>query len=141
MNMWNENNFEVIKQSFLASPLFDVIRSSDQRFIAMRRSMIPGRGIFRLLIPRTRVVVTVNKNQYSAISVHPEPVAVFMLVMFLGGVVSEIFTDRAVYPRDYPPEFIYGLSVFYIGLLIIDIFYTRKQVSTLLNQPSHNMDT
>lgn len=133
--MNSQNEYEVIKQSLLASPLFDVIKISDRQLIATRlRSIVPRRGIFRLLIPHTYIVINAKKTQGSTISVRPDPVAIFMMVMILGGVLGEVFMDRSQYPRDYPPEFIYGLAIFYIGWLIIEMFSTRRQIRALFGQ-------
>lgn len=135
MNLSTENKYEALKQSFLASPLFDVIKVGDHSLIATRhRSLVPGRGVFRLLIPHVRVVVSANKEQGTAISVRPDPLALFMGIMLFGSILTEFLLDRSLYPRDYPPEFIYGLAIFYIGLLMIEFFYSRKQICMLLDQ-------
>lgn len=133
--MNSQNEYEVIKQSLLASPLFDVIKISDRQLIATRlRSIVPRRGIFRLLIPHAHVVVAITKNQVLTFSVRPDPLATFMVIMLLGGIIIEFSMNRLLYPRDYPPELIYGLALFYLGLLIIEMLYTRKLIHALHNQ-------
>ncbi|MEO0983949.1 MAG: hypothetical protein AAFY20_00205 [Cyanobacteria bacterium J06639_14] len=132
MDSWNK--FEVIKQLLTASPRFDV-QVSKQRLIATRRrAFLPKRGIFRLLIPRTRIIVTDSVEQMPRYFVQPDRIAIFMVIMLLGGIAVELFMDRAKYPRDYPPAFIYGLAVFYIGTLIAEMIHTWKQLRTLLDQ-------
>jgi hypothetical protein len=54
-----------------------------------------------------------------------------MVLMLLGGVASELLMDRAKYPRAYPPVFIYGVAVLYIGTLIVEMLYTWKQLRAL----------
>lgn len=131
MDSWNE--FEVIKQRLTASPRFE-IKISNQRLIATRRrAFLPKRGIFRLLIPHTRAIVTDSVGKKPRYSVRPDAIAIFMVFMLLGGVAVEIFMDRVNYPRDYPPVFIYGLAVFYIGALIVEMVYTWKQLRALLD--------
>jgi len=79
--------------------------------LARRRRSLPSRGVFRLLIPR--VVLRVKPE----LSVRPDALAWFMLIMCLGGVVVEVSMPRAQYPREYPPWFIFALCGFYVGAL------------------------
>jgi hypothetical protein len=131
MNSWNE--FETIKQSLVGSPTFDV-KIDDQRLIATRRrSLIPRHGIFRLLIPHSRIIVSRNEMQDLTVSVRPDTIAIFMVIMLLGAIAVELFADPVLYPRNYPPAFIYALAIFYIGSLIIEMFYSRKQFRSLFN--------
>ena len=131
MNSGNE--FETIKQSLVRSPTFDV-KIDDQRLIATRRrSLISRHGIFRLFIPHTRIIVSRNEMQDLTVSIRPDSIAIFMVIMLLGAISVELFADPVLYPRNYPPAFIYGLAIFYIGLLIIEMFYTRKQFRRLVN--------
>jgi hypothetical protein len=132
--MHSRNEFEAIKQPLTTSPVFDV-KVDNRRLIATRRrTRIPQRGIFRLLIPHVRAIVTDSAKKGLAISVQPDPIAMFMVLMLLGGVASEFLMDRVKYPRAYPPEFIYGLAVLYIGTLIVEMMYTWKQLRLLLDQ-------
>ncbi len=132
MDSWNE--FEAIKQLLTANPRFDV-KVGNQRLIATRRrAFLPRRGIFRLLLPRTRAIVTNRVETKPRYSVQPDRIAIFMVIMLLGGLAVELLMDRAEYPRDYPPEFIYGLAIFYIGALIVDMMQTRKQLRALRDQ-------
>lgn len=127
------NKYENAKKVLSASPTFSIIKANEQGLIAMRQSNAPKRGILRLLLPQAHVVITDQQADDPAISVRPDPLAVFMVIALLGGVAVEFLMDRSTYPREYPPEFIYGLAVFYIGLLIIEIFKTKKHIQTLLN--------
>jgi hypothetical protein len=133
MNLSNE--YETIKQALVASSAFHLIKANEQRFVATSLSGTPKRGIFRLVIPQVQVVITIGMRQSPIISIRPDPLTIFMLIMLLGGVSSEFFMDRSLYPREYPPEFIYGWAILYIGLLIIKIFNAQKQIHKLLNQP------
>jgi hypothetical protein len=132
MDSWNE--FEAIKQSLSTSPRFDVKVDNRHLIATRRRTLLPQRGIFRLLIPRVRAIVTDSTKKGLAISVQPDPIAIFMVLMLLGAVAVEFFMDRVKYPRDYPPEFIYGLAVLYIGALIVEMIYTWKQLRALLDR-------
>ena len=128
------NEFEAVKRLLTSNPIFD-IKVADQRLIATRRrTFLPKRGVFRLLIPRARVVVMDRVEGKVRYSVQPDPIAIFMVFLLLGGIAVELLMDRTQYPRDYPPEFIYGLAVFYIGVLGAEMAYTWKQLRTLLNQ-------
>ena len=130
MNSLNE--FETVKQALAGSPLFEVRVDGERLIATRRRSWIPRSGIFRLLIPRARIFVTHHEKQSLITSLRPDPLAVFMLVMLLGGVAVELFLDPVKYPRDYPPGFIYALAIFYIGALIVEMFYTRKQFRSVI---------
>ena len=128
------NEFEAIKQLLIASPIFDV-KVGNRRLIATRRrAFVPKRGVFRLLIPRTHAIVTDSVEKSPRYSVRPDTIAIFMVLMLLGGVAVELFMDRVKYPRDYPPEFIYGLAVFYTGALTVEMMYTWKRLRALLDQ-------
>ncbi len=132
--MASRNEFEAIKQPLTTSLIFDV-KVDNRRLIATRRrTLVPQRGIFRLLIPCARAIVTDSAKKGLAISVQPDLIAIFMVLMLLGGVASEFLMDRVKYPRAYPPEFIYGLAVLYIGTLIVEMMYTWKQLRALLDQ-------
>ena len=132
MDSWNK--FEAIKQLLTATPIFDVKLGNRRLIATRRRAFLPGRGVFRLLIPRTRVIVTDRVEKMPRTSVQPDRIAIFMVVMLLGGIAVELLMDRAKYPRDYPPEFIYGLAVVYIVALIVEMMHTRKQLRVLLDQ-------
>ena len=131
VGLWNE--FEAIKQRLTTSPKFDV-KINDRRLIVIRhRTLIPQRGIFRLLIPHARAIVTASAKQGITMSVQPDPIAIFMVLMLLGGIASEFFLSRLKYPRDYPPEFMYGLVALYTGSLIVEMMYTWRQLRALIN--------
>ncbi len=132
VGLWNE--FEAIKQRLTTSPQLDVKIDKRRLIVIRRRALIPQRGIFRLLIPRAHAIVTASAKQGITLSVQPDPIAVFMVLMLLGGIASEFFLSRLKYPRDYPPEFVYGLAALYIGLLIVEMMSTGKQVRALINQ-------
>lgn len=92
-----------------------------------RRRSVPSRGLFRLLIPR--VVARVDTSSpIPHLSVLPDALAWFMLVMCAGGVIVELTMDRVRYPREYPPAFIFGLAAFYVGALVFELMQTRAAV-------------
>lgn len=83
--------------------------------IARRRRSLPSRGIFRLLIPRV-----VARIEGASVSVRPDALAWFMVVVCAGGVVVELTMDRVKYPREYPPWFVFALSAFYVANLVLE---------------------
>lgn len=132
MDSWNE--FEAVKRSLTTSPRFDVKVDKHHLIATRHRTLIPRRGIFRLLIPRVRAIVTDSPQKGLAISVQPDSIAIFMVLLLLVGIATEFMMDRVKYPRDYPPEFIYGLAALYIGALIVEMIYTWKQLRELLDR-------
>ena len=132
MDSWNE--LEAIKRALTTSPLFDVKVDNLHLIATRRRTLIPKRGIFRLLLPHVRAIVADRTKKGLTISVQPDRIAIFMMFMLLGGVATEVLMDRVKYPRDYPPEFIYGLAVLYIGALAVEMIYTWKQLRALLDR-------
>lgn len=130
MDSWNE--FEAIKQSITTSPRFDIKVDNQRLIVTRRRTLLPRRGVFRLLIPRVRAIVTDNPK--TSLSVQPDSIAIFMILILLAGIATELLMDRVKYPRTYPPEFIYGLAVLYIGALIVETIYTWKQLRALLDR-------
>jgi hypothetical protein len=125
------NGLEAARQALAATSTF-VVKVDGTRLIATRRRpLLPRRGIFRLLIPHARAVVTAGEGGLRA-SVRPDPLALFMVLMLVGGIASELFMNRVKYPRTYPPEFIYGLATLYIGALAVEMIRTKRQVHALL---------
>lgn len=132
MDSWND--LEAIEQSLTTSPQFDVKVDGRHLIATRRRALIPRRGLFRLLIPRVRAVVTDSPKKGLTISVQPDSIAIFMVFMLLVGIAIELGMDRVEYPRSYPPEFVYTLAALYIGALIVELVYTWKQLRALLNR-------
>ena len=96
-----------------------------------RRRLVPSRGLFRLLIPR--VVVNVELRAWQpVVSLRPDGWAWFMVVMCLGGLVTELTMDRARYPREYPPAFICGLTAFIVLNLVVEVMRSRAAVLRVL---------
>ena len=103
------------------------VTGAEPTFRVTRRRSVPSRGLFRLLIPR--VVARVDTSSpIPHVSVLPDALAWFMVVMFAGGVVVEVTMDRVRYPREYPPAFIFGLAAFYAGALVLELVRTRAAV-------------
>ena len=117
----------VVFRQLKRSPHFDVVRSGGKAY-ARRVSRLPARGLLRVLIPRTKVWLRGDERW----TVRPDGLAVFFVIAALGGVVIELTQDRVSMPRDYPPAFIYGFAIGYIGLLILDIVITRRAVGRAL---------
>jgi hypothetical protein len=132
MDSWQQ--FEAIAQFLTTSSRFDVKVDHRHLIATRRRPLVPRRGVFRLLIPCVRAIVTDRAKKGLAISVQPDSIAIFMVLMLLGGVATELLMSRVKYPRAYPPEFIYGLAALYIGTLIAEMIYTWKQLRPLLDR-------
>ena len=95
---------------------------------ARRRRRAPDRGLLRLLLPR----VVVRLRTVDRWSVRPDGLAIGTVVVLLGGLVVEATMDRARYPREYPPEFVYGLACAYGLLLAFELRATRAAVRRAL---------
>ena len=83
--------------------------------VARRRRSLPSGGPFRLLVPR--VVVRIEE---ASVEVRPDAIAWLMLVICAGGVIVEATLNRAKYPREYPPWFVFALSAFSVANLAIE---------------------
>lgn len=134
--MESQNEFENITQALTTSSMFHVQASERKLTATRRRKFAPRRGAFRILLPHSCVIVKANKNPAKKPSclVRPDSLAIFMTVMLLGAIIVEILMDRATYPRDYPPQAVYAMATFYIGVLIAEVVHTRKQLSLALDQ-------
>lgn len=99
---------------------------------AERRRWVPGRGVLRLLIPRAVCKVSPRGEAV----VRPDGLAILMSVVCVGGVIVERTMDRAVYPRDYPPSFVYGLSAVYLALLLVELVISRRALARALTGAS-----
>ncbi len=104
------------------------VRSRGRGLRAERRRRVPGRGVLRLLLPRAVCRVPPRGDA----SVRPDGLALFMSVVCVGGVIVELTMDRAVYPRDYPPAFVYGLSAGYLALLVVELAISRRALTRAL---------
>ena len=122
---------EAARQALLASSTFDVKVDATRLIATRRRPLMPRRGLFRLFIPHARAIVRLG-DQGLRTSVWPDPLAIFIVLMLVGGVAGELFTSRVKYPRTYPPEFIYGLAIFYIAALAVEMIRTGRQVRAIL---------
>lgn len=134
--MESQSEFEAVKQILATSPMFHMEADSKKLVVRRRRKFAPRRGAFRLLLPHSLAIISENTKSTKPTQyfVRPDSLAIFMTVMLIGAIAVEIFMDRATYPRDYPPAFVYALSTIYIGGLITEITYTKKQLSQLLEQ-------
>lgn len=121
-----------VKEALVASGLFDV-EERDGVVKARRRRRVPDRGLLRMLVPR--VVVRVRaRGSAAARAIRPDALAWFMLVVIVGGVITEWTMDRARYPREYPPAFIYGLAALYGALFVVEVVRTRRAVMQALGR-------
>ena len=105
---------------------FELQRSGEMLRVTRRRQ-VPSRGLFRLLIPRVVVSIELRAGQ-PVVSLRPDGWAWFMVVMCVGGLITELTMDRARYPREYPPAFIYGLTAFIVLNLLIEVIRSRSAV-------------
>ena len=129
--------FETIKQALTTSSMFNVEPDTNNKLVARRRrKFAPRRGAFRLLLPHSVLIVSPGKQagQRATYLIRPDSLAIFLVVVFLGAIAVEIFMDRATYPREYPPAFVYGFTAYYVGVLIAEITHTKKQFKELLEK-------
>jgi hypothetical protein len=113
---------------------FEFQRAGETLRVTRRRNL-PSRGLFRLLIPRVVVSIELRAGQ-PELSPRPDGWAWFMVVMCVGGLVTELTMDRARYPREYPPAFIYGLTAFIVLNLVIEVMRSRSAVQRALGAAS-----
>lgn len=125
-----EPNIPVLRSRLLAAQM-EVLDVRDSGLTAMRRRTLPNRGLFRLLIPRVVCNIRVQGNAVSP-SVRPDGLAIGIVIVCLGGLLTEFTMDRAKYPREYPPEFIYGLTAFYLVLLVLELVKSRQALARAL---------
>lgn len=134
--MASQSTFERIKQVLITSQIFDVDVDGEKLVVRRRRKFAPRRGAFRLLLPHSLTVISAKKQLGSKPNyfVRPDSLAIFMVVVSIGAIIVEIFMDRAIYPREYPPAFVYGFSTIYISGLIFELTHTRKLLEQLFDQ-------
>ena len=114
------------REALVRAGQFEVTGAEPMLRLSRRRSA-PSRGVLRLLIPR--VVARVDMSSpIPHVSVLPDTLAWFMVVMFAGGVIVEVTMDRVRYPREYPPAFIFGLAAFYVVALGVEWRRTRAAI-------------
>ncbi len=123
-------NLPVVRARLEAAQM-DVVAVRDTGLSVMRRRVLPNRGLFRLLIPRVVATVKVQDNVVTA-GVRPDGLAIGVIVVCLGGVLVELTMDRAKYPREYPPEFVYGLTLFYLVLLVLELVKSKRVLARAL---------
>lgn len=115
----------------LARADFDVTES-DGALVGRRKRLLPSRGLFRLLIPRVVCKVWLEENE-ARTRVRPDGIAIAMCVFCAGGLLVEATADRATHPRNYPPEFILGLSLVYAVLLVLELRKSEKALAMALS--------
>lgn len=130
------HNFATLQEFLSMSSAFQVEVNSKKVVARRQRKFAPRRGVFRLLLPHSLVIISPGKQpgQRANCLVRPDSLAIFMTVMLIGAIAVEILMDRATYPRDYPPGFIYGLTLYYVSVLIAEIIHTKKQLNQVLTQ-------
>lgn len=109
---------------------FDVQEKQSKLFLARRR-MLPNRGLTRLLIPRIVTRLTLSDTAVK-FAFGLDAIATIMLFFIGGGVLVELTADRSEYPRDYPPEFIYGIALIYLVAVVYDLLKTRALIKKLV---------
>jgi hypothetical protein len=101
--------------------------TAGRRMFARRVSWVPRGGLLSLFVPRATVWWRGERWR-----VRPDRMTIFVTVMVIGGLIVELTMDRARYPREYPPAFVYGYSLGFLGLLIREIVVTRRSVRRAL---------
>ena len=122
-----------------ADALIDALRRGDafemgaeaSSRVLRRERMVPQSGIFRLLIPRVVATLSIGAKGAS-FRVKPDGLALFFLFMLSGALVVELSMPRADYPREYPPEFIFGLAGAYLVALVVESFLTSRALLKLV---------
>jgi len=119
------------QQRLAASPRLRVQQEETRLVVTRRGPAVLRQRPFRILVPQVWAVVTAADGRLRWM-VRPDSLAIFMVVMLVGGVAVEVLMDRATYPRDYPPAFIYGLAAAYVGWLGAEWRATYRQLRALL---------
>ena len=88
---------------------------------------LPSRGFFRLAIPRAVATIT-EGGPAPEVKVRPDGIAWIVIVVMVGGLVVELFADRATHPRTYPPELVYVTAALYFSFLALEIRKTKELV-------------
>lgn len=100
-------------------------------FDLRRKRILPNRGIFRLLIPRVKIKAKIENNLLTY-RIKPDGLAWVFLVLCAGGIFTEFTMDRVKYPRDYPAEFIYGMLVYFLSMLIFEMQKSKRVFKHLI---------
>lgn len=119
-------------QARLQAHGFDVEPRADG-LRARRRRALPSRGLTRLLLPRVVCDVVVRPDGQLSRRVRPDGLAIGMLVLCIGGLLVELLLDRARYPREYPPEFIYALAAIQALLLALEWWTSTRALGRALD--------
>lgn len=107
------------------------VHESDGVVTGMRPRRVPDRGFLRMMIPR--MVVQVRARGAGVTSrIRPDGLAWLMLGVLGFCVIFEWSLDRSMYPRDYSPLFIYGMSSVYLVLCIAEVVATSRAVQRAL---------
>lgn len=116
---------DALRERLVRAGGFTVASDGRGGLLASRVRRLPGRGVLRLLIPR---VVARARPTAAGLRwrLRPDALAWFMGVIVVGGLIVEVTMDRAKYPRDYPPAFIFALGGSYFGLLVADLIATGR---------------
>lgn len=120
---------DILKKQLLASDKF-ITREKAGMILAQRKRILPLRGLFRILFPLSIVRVSGNAGA-ETLSVRPDAWGWVILVVCVMGIIVEFTMPRAKYPRNYPPVFVFALTGVYIFNLILDLYLTRRALSTL----------
>jgi hypothetical protein len=124
-----------IRARLVLSPAFEVEVDRDV-LVLSRKRMVPNRGIFRLLVPRVRATVSLAEGRARYV-IRPDGLALFMMLVLIGGVVVELTMSREKYPREYPPAFVYGLAAGYFALIGLEVAMTDRFVRRALIGAAH----
>lgn len=79
----------------------------------------------RLLFPHFIVRVD-SRAQPPSIRVRPDPWVWVLLVICASGLVTELTMDQIRYPRDYPAEFVYALSLWSLSMTVLEGYLSAR---------------
>lgn len=123
---WSSLQSRLVAQGFELEPHGGGLR-------ARRRRLAPARGLFRLLIPRVVCDLAARPDGTLSRRVRPDGLALGVLLVCAAGVAIELLLDRARYPREYPPEFIYGLAAAQAALLTLELWTSTRALARALD--------
>lgn len=121
------NQISLINKISLSGKFQHVLKNDTLIFKSVQK--FGNRGVFRLLIPRAEVKATLE-NQMLKYKVVNDFWAKWMLVVSLGGIYVELLMDRQKFPRDYPPEFIAALFVYFVAMT----YYVKARTKRLFEE-------
>lgn len=121
---------ELIKQRILRDGNFDLTEKKGE-ILLNRHRKIPARGLLRLLIPRVQLTARFHPGEVRY-KIRPDLLAGFLLTVFVATVIIELMLDREKFPRNYPPEFVYAIFVYFSSLLVFEYKKVKRLFEDIL---------